>query len=114
VGEEVPKDIAKEPQDGLAEAEDAKYVLCLYVAGQTPRSARAIANIKRISERELQGRYELEIVDVYQEPERAKSEQLFALPTLIKKLPAPLRRVIGDLSDTDKVLVGLNLRPKAH
>ena len=89
-------------------------VLRLYIAGQTPRSTKAISNIQRICERELKGRYDLEIIDIYQEPERAKGEQLFALPTLIKKLPAPLRRIIGDLSDTEKVLVGLNLHPKEH
>ncbi len=71
-------------------------------------------NIQRICEQELKGHYDLEILDIYQEPERAKGEQLFAVPTLIKKLPAPLRRVIGDLSDTEKILVGLNLRPKEH
>ena len=112
MGNEEPRDISKELEESLAEAEDC--VLVLYVAGQTPRSATAIANIKKICERELKGRYDLEIVDIYQEPERARGEQLFAVPVLIKKLPSPLRRVIGDLSDTEKVLVGLNLRAKKH
>ena len=112
MGNEEPKDISKEFEDSMLEAEDANFVLCLYVAGQTPRSARAITNIKKICEQELQGRYDLEIIDIYQDPERAKGEQLFAVPTLIKKLPSPLRKVIGDLSDTEKVLGGLNLRPK--
>lgn len=112
MGNEEPRDISKEFEDNLLEAADENYVLVLYVAGQTPRSARAIVNIKKICERELAGRYDLEIVDIYQEPERAKGEQLFAVPVLIKKLPGPLRKVIGDLSDTEKVLVGLNLRPK--
>jgi len=113
MGNELPRDISKELEDSLSETGNEHYVLCLYVAGETPKSIRAIANIKRICENELKGRYDLEIVDIYQEPERAKGEQLFAVPVLIKKLPAPLRRVIGDLSDTEKVLVGLNLRQRA-
>lgn len=112
MGNDEPRDISEELERSLAEPDQERYVLRLYVAGQTPRSARAIANIKRICERELKGCYDLEIIDIYQEPERAEGEQLFAVPVLIKKLPAPLRRVIGDLSDTEKVLVGLNLRPK--
>ncbi len=107
-----PRDISGELAASPSEAEQERYVLRLYVAGQTPHSTRAIANIKKICEEELQGRYDLEIVDVYQEPDVAKGEQLFALPTLIKSLPTPLRRIIGDLSDREKVLVGLNLRPK--
>ena len=109
-----PEDISKQFEEALLASSDIpeQYVLVLYVAGQTPRSSKAISNINRICEDELKGRCELEIVDIYQEPGRAKGEQLFALPTLIKKLPAPLRKVIGDLSDTEKVLVGLNLRPK--
>lgn len=109
---EEPRDISKELEESLAEPDSEEYVLSLYVAGQTPRSARAIANIKRICEEQLKGHYDLEIVDIYQEPEKAKGEQLFAVPTLIKKLPNPLRKIIGDLSDTEKVLVGLNLRPR--
>jgi circadian clock protein KaiB len=114
VGNKEPKAITKELADSLSAPDDENYVLVLYVAGQTPRSATAIANIKKICERELKGRYDLEIVDLYQEPERAKNEQLLAVPTLIKKLPAPLRRIIGDLSDTEKVIAGMNLRPKEH
>jgi circadian clock protein KaiB len=114
VGDEEPRDISKEFEKPLDEPDQEDYVLYLYVAGQTPRSKRAIANIRKICEDQLKGHYDLEIIDVYQEPERAKSEQLFALPTLIKKLPSPLRRMIGDLSDSEKVLVGLNLRPKGH
>ncbi|MHB0998099.1 MAG: circadian clock KaiB family protein [Armatimonadota bacterium] len=91
---------------------ETKYVLRLYIAGITPRSTRAIENIRRICEEELQGRYELEIIDVYQQPELAASEQIIAAPTLIKKLPLPLRRVIGDLSNTERVIVGLDLQPK--
>jgi circadian clock protein KaiB len=108
---EEPEDVSAEFEDSLSEMGSEHYVLVLYVAGQTARSMRAILNIQRICSEELRDRYDLEIVDIYQEPERAKGEQLFAVPVLIKKLPAPLRRVIGDLSDTQKVLVGLNLRP---
>ena len=91
---------------------DGQYVLRLYVTGMTPRSITAIENIKRICEEHLQGRYELEVVDVYQHPEAAKEAQLLAAPTMIKHLPLPLRRFVGDMSDTEKILVGLDLRPK--
>jgi circadian clock protein KaiB len=78
----------------------------------TLRSMRAIENLKEICEEHLQGRYDLEVIDIYQKPALAKDEQIVALPTLIKKLPLPLRRVIGDLSDTEHVLFGLDIRPK--
>lgn len=89
------------------------YVLRLYVAGQSPKSVNAIANIKRICEENLQGRYELEVIDLYQQPQLAQGEQIIAVPTLIRKLPIPLRRIIGDMSNTERVLVGLDLRNKA-
>jgi circadian clock protein KaiB len=89
-----------------------KYVLRLYVAGLTPRSQKALNNIKKICEEHLKGRYDLEVIDVYQHPVLAKGEQIIAAPTLIKKLPLPLRRFIGDLSDTERILLGLDLRPK--
>jgi circadian clock protein KaiB len=88
-----------------------RYVLRLYVTGTTPQSAQAIKNIKTICEEHLQGRYELEVIDLYQQPGLAKSEQIVAVPTLIKKLPLPLHRLIGNLSDLQRVLVGLDLRP---
>jgi circadian clock protein KaiB len=88
-----------------------RYVLRLYVTGMTPRSTRAVENIRRICEEHLQGRYDLEVIDVYQQPTLAKGEQIIAAPTLIKKLPLPLRRVIGDMSNTERVLLGLDLRP---
>jgi circadian clock protein KaiB len=87
------------------------YVLRLYVTGTTPQSAQAITNIKNICEEHLQGRYELEVIDLYQQPGLAKSEQIVAVPTLIKKLPLPLHRLIGNLSDLQRVLVGLDLQP---
>ena len=89
-----------------------KYVLRLYITGMTPRSTAAVNNIKTICEKHLRGRYELEVIDVYQQPVLAKGEQIIAAPTLIKKLPLPLRRFIGDMSQTDKILLGLDLRPK--
>jgi circadian clock protein KaiB len=84
----------------------------LYITGMTPRSAQAIENIRAICEAHLKGRYELEIVDIYQKPSLAQGEQILAAPTLIKKLPLPLRRLVGDLSNEERVLVGLDLRPK--
>lgn len=98
---------AKEQADNLE-----KYVLRLYVTGITPHSTAAVENIRTICEKHLRGRYELEIVDLYQQPVLAKGEQIIAAPTLIKKLPLPLRRFIGDMSQTEKILVGLDLRAK--
>ena len=86
-----------------------KYVLRLYVTGMTPKSLHAIDNIRKICEENLQGRFELEVVDVYQNPEFARREQIIAAPTLIKKLPLPLRKFIGDMSDKDKIIIGLNI-----
>ncbi len=92
-----------------AESPVEKHVLRLYVTGMTPRSTQAISNIKKICEEHLKGRYELEVIDVYQQPEKAKEGELIAAPTLVKKLPPPLRKLIGDMSDTERVLVGLNV-----
>jgi circadian clock protein KaiB len=90
--------------------QEGDFVLRLFVTGTTPRSVQAISNIKKICEEHLKGRYELEVVDVYQQPELARKEQIVAVPTLIKELPRPLRKLIGDLSDTQRVLVGLDLK----
>jgi circadian clock protein KaiB len=89
-----------------------EWILRLYVAGQTPRSLRAVANMQRICASELKGLFVLEVIDLYQQPQLAKGEQIVAVPALIKRLPAPLRVVIGDMSDTERVLVGLDLIPK--
>ncbi|HEX9310656.1 MAG TPA: circadian clock KaiB family protein [Gemmatimonadaceae bacterium] len=89
----------------------SKYLLKLYVTGTSARTSVAIANLQRICEQELEGRYELEIIDVLESPQIAEDEKILATPTLIKQLPPPLRRVIGDLSDKDKVLLGLEVRP---
>jgi len=87
------------------------WELRLYVAGQTPRSLAAFANLKRICETHLQGRYTIEVVDLLEKPQLAKGDQILAIPTLVRKLPLPMRKIIGDLSDTERVLVGLDLRP---
>lgn len=90
--------------------DNARYVLRLYVTGTTRNSERAIVNIRKICEEHLHGRYDLEIVDISQHPTLAKGEQIIAAPTLIKKLPLPLRRFIGDMSQTERILLGLDLR----
>lgn len=89
----------------------SNYLLKLYVTGTSPRTERAVANLRRICENELRGQYELEIIDVLQHPQVAEDDKILATPTLIKQLPPPLRRVIGDLSDTEKVLLGLEVQP---
>jgi circadian clock protein KaiB len=89
-----------------------KYILRLYVAGMTSRSSRAVENVRAFCEKHLEGRYDLQVIDVYQQPTLARSEQLIAAPTLIKKLPLPLRRLIGDMSNEDRILVGLDLVPR--
>lgn len=96
--------------DKTAREPSERYVLRLYVTGMTPRSTRAVENVRTICEEHLKGRYDLEVIDIYQQPTLAKGEQIIAAPTLIKKLPLPLRRVIGDLSSTERVLIGLDLK----
>lgn len=100
---------ALDPQP--AAASDAEYVLHLYITGATPNSTRAVRNIKDICEQYLKGRYELLIVDIYQQPARAQDEQLIAAPTLIRRKPLPARRLVGDLSDRARVLAALGLPP---
>jgi circadian clock protein KaiB len=87
-----------------------RYVLKLYITGATPASSRALVNIRQICEEHLKERYDLEVIDISQHPTLAKGEQIIAAPTFIKKLPTPLRRFIGDLSQTDRILLGLDLR----
>lgn len=90
-----------------------KFILKLYIVGRTANGERAIANLRRICEDELKGRYQMQVVDVLEHPQLAEDERILATPTLIKELPPPLRRVVGDLSDTDKVLLGLDMVPAA-
>ncbi len=96
----------------LKDSQDSKYMLRLYIAGATPKSTQSIMSIKRICEEHLKGRYELEVIDIYQQPVLARGEQIIATPTLVKKLPLPLRRFIGDMADAERILVGLDLRLK--
>ncbi len=94
----------------LAEGAEREIELRLYVAGQTPRSVAALSNLKKICEEHLKGRYRIEVIDLLVNPTLARGDQILAIPTLVRKLPHPVRRIIGDLSQTEKVLVGLNLR----
>ena len=87
--------------------------LRLYVAGQTPKSLLAFTNLKRLCEERLQGRYTIEVIDLLKTPQLAEDDQILAVPTLVRKLPVPIRKIIGDLSNTERVLVGLDLRPRA-
>jgi circadian clock protein KaiB len=90
----------------------ARWELKLYVAGQTPKSLQAFANLKKICEEHLRDEYRIEVIDLTQNPQLAQGDQIFALPTLVRKLPEPVRKIIGDLSNTERVLVGLDLRPR--
>jgi circadian clock protein KaiB len=94
-----------------AVAEDQLCELRLYVAGETPRSLAAIGNLKRICEEHMAGRYRIEVIDLMANPQLARQDQILAIPTLVRKLPVPMRKIIGDLSKTERVLVGLDLRP---
>ena len=93
-----------------ARARQAKYILRLYVSGSTLKSSRAVENIKRVCEQHLKNRYDLEVIDIYQQAKLARDQQIVAVPTLIKRLPLPLRKVIGDMSNQEKVLFGLDLK----
>ena len=94
-------------------SEGEVWQLRLYVAGQTPRSVAAFANLKRICEEHLAGRYNIEVVDLVKHPQLAAGDQILAIPTLVRKLPQPLRKIVGDLRDTERALVGLQVRPAA-
>jgi circadian clock protein KaiB len=98
--------------DAFESPEQGEYNLRLYVAGQTPKSLTAIANLKSLCETHLDGRYAVEVIDLMVTPQLAAGDQIVALPTLVRRLPPPLKRVIGDLSNTERVLVGLDIRPK--
>ena len=104
----------EEPESILPPMKEDKgkevYVLRLYVAGQTNRSLEAFANLKKICEEHLEGRYQIEIIDLLQHPQLAKGDQILAVPTLVRRLPPPVKKIIGDLSNTEKVLVGLDIR----
>jgi circadian clock protein KaiB len=95
-----------------AVTDTAFWDLRLYVAGQTPKSMTAFANLKRICEEHLAGKYRIEVIDLLKEPQLARGDQILALPTLVRKLPEPIKKIIGDLSNTERTLVGLDLRPR--
>ena len=95
-----------------AEVETDVWTLRLYVAGQTPKSLTAFANLKKICEEHLAGRYKLEVIDLLENPQLAEGDQILAIPTLVRRLPEPVHKIIGDLSNTERVLVGLDLRPR--
>jgi circadian clock protein KaiB len=97
----------------IAESPDARFVLRLYVSGMTARSRQAIHNIQKLCEEHLAGRYDLEIIDIYQQPALAKEGQIVAAPTLVKKLPLPLRRIIGDMADPGRIMVVLGIVPRS-
>lgn len=106
------EDLREDPDFPESESDGGTYNLRLYVAGQTPKSLAAIANLKSICEEHLAGRYAIEVVDLLVTPQLAAGDQIVALPTLVRRLPPPLKRIIGNLSDTERVLVGLDIRPK--
>jgi len=100
-------------ENAVAQSPEAKaYCLRLYVAGKTPKSILAFTNLKRICEEHLLGRYEIEIIDLLENPQLAQGDQILALPTLVRRLPEPIKKIIGDLSNTERVLVGLDLRER--
>jgi circadian clock protein KaiB len=101
-------------ETAIERAGSERYELRLYIAGTTPASGKAVENLRAICEEHLKGRYELTVIDVFQQPALAKNEQIIAVPTLIKELPAPIRRIVGDLSNEHRVLVGLDLKPKEN
>ncbi len=105
---------AADLERAVAAAERGLYVLRLYVAGMAPLSTRTIVELRRICEERLRGRYDLEVIDILQQPELAKEAQIFAVPTLIKTFPLPIRRLIGDLTQPERVLVGLDLAPSSE
>jgi circadian clock protein KaiB len=105
------KPATRKPKRAGRSHKQERWELRLYVAGQTPNCVAAFANLKRICEEHLTGRYRVEVVDLLRDPHLARGDQILAIPTLVRKLPTPVRKIIGDLSDTENVLVGLDLRP---
>ncbi len=101
-------------EKALNKRDQRRYVLHLFVAGITPRSLQAVERVRQLCEEHLPGRYELEVVDIYQHPDKARREQIIAAPTLVKDLPLPLRKFVGDLTDRERVLVGLDIKIKSE
>jgi circadian clock protein KaiB len=109
--EKKPLSLQEIARKGNGGDDTEKWDLRLYVAGQTPRSVAAFANLKRICEEHVPGRYKIEVVDLIKHPQLAAGDQILAIPTLVRKLPQPLRKIVGDLRDTERAIVGLQLRP---
>ena len=109
---DMPIDSTEAFEAAIAAQDTACYVLRLYITATTPQSMRAVANVRKICEENLAGRYDLQVINIAEHPTLAAGEQIIAAPTLIKKLPLPLRRFIGNMSQTDRILLGLDLRPK--
>ena len=101
----------KKPKSGARRKASKLWQLRLYVAGQTPKSLAALSNLTKICETHLRGTYSIEVFDLLERPQLSKGDQILAIPTMVRKLPVPVRKIIGDLSDTERVLVGLDLRP---
>jgi len=110
--EPLPTDSIRDFELAVEKTDEGTYILHLFVAGMTPNSKTAIENVKKICEEHLEGRYELEIIDIYQQPAFAKEAQIIAAPTLVKELPLPLRKFIGDMSQTERILAGLDVKKK--
>jgi circadian clock protein KaiB len=104
-------EVSDEDDSGFGNGDPDKWDLRLYVAGQTPKSIAAFSNLKRVCEEHLAGQYRIEVIDLLKNPQLAQGDQIVAIPTLVRKLPEPVRKIIGDLSNTERVLVGLQLRP---
>jgi circadian clock protein KaiB len=109
MSEQASTDSSASFEKALDESKDARYILRLYVSGSTPRSSAAILNLRKICDECLPGRYQLEVVDIYQQPELAQEDDIIATPTLVKQLPLPVRKLIGDLSKEERIKVGLDL-----
>ena len=101
-----------EEENANETAPERHYELRLYVAGQTPRSVEAFSNLQKICEEHLKGRYSIDVIDLLENPKLARGDQILAIPTLVRKLPEPIRKIIGNLADTERVLIGLDLRPR--
>lgn len=105
------KSTAERTGQGSEKPDNDVYLLRLYVAGQTPKSMTAFSNLKKLCEEHLAGKYKIEVIDLLKNPQLARGDQILAIPTLVRKLPPPLKKIIGDLSNTERVLVGLDIRP---
>jgi circadian clock protein KaiB len=111
--EKAPEDVTEEYEHALKKMRTERYVLRLYIAGNNLRSQKAVENVKKICEEHLKGRYEIDVVDIYQDRTKNPVDLVLAAPTLVKKLPLPLRRVIGDMTNKERILVGLDLIPRS-